>query len=80
MKNIIILLVILSVIGCSSTAKVKMKEQLNEVATAVEILNDKYCAEENEQIRQILITGIRFYFPAYPDDGYCNLMEMLDGK
>ena len=80
MKNIIILLVVLSILGCSSTAKVKMKEQFNEIAHAVEILNDKYCAEENEQMRQILITGIRFYFPAYPDDGYCTLMEMLDGK
>lgn len=57
-----------------------MKEQFNEVAHAVEILNDKYCAEENEQMRQILITGIRFYFPAYPNDGYCNLVEMLDGE
>ena len=80
MKNIIILVVILSIIGCSSTAKIKMKEQINEVAYAVEVLNDKYCAEENEQMRQILITGIRFYFPAYPDDGYCTLMEILDGK
>lgn len=80
MKNIIILVVILSIIGCSSTAKIKMKEQINEVAHAVEVLNNKYCAEENEQMRQILITGIRFYFPAYPDDGYCTLMEILDGK
>ena len=80
MKNIIILLVILSIIGCSSTAKIKMKEQLNEVAHAVEILNDKICAEKNEELRAIIRTGIRFYFPGYPDEGYCNLVEMLDGK
>jgi len=78
MKNIILLLTIISFIGCSTPAKQKLHDNLSEVAHAVEVLNDKYCAETNKGMRNIIQTGVRFYFPAYPDDGYCNLMEMLD--
>jgi hypothetical protein len=79
MKNVIILLIIVLLVGCSTPAKQKMKDNLVEIAHAVEVLNDKYCAETNEDMRQIIQTGIRFYFPAYPKDGYCNLVEMVNG-
>jgi hypothetical protein len=80
MKHIIILLIVTSLLGCSTTAKQKVRDTMADVAHAVEVLNDKYCAETNEEMRNIIQTGIRFYFPAYPDDGYCDLVEILDGK
>jgi hypothetical protein len=79
MKHIIILLIVASLLGCSTTAKQKVRDTMADVTHAVEVLNDKYCAETNVDMRNIIITGIHFYFPAYPNNGYCNLVEIVNG-
>lgn len=48
---------------------------MNEVGDAVKVLNDKYCAEQNEALRGLIIQQIKFYVPIYPAKGYCPFVE-----
>lgn len=65
MKSIIIALSVCAVLaGCT------LEETLTE-------LNDRYCAETNEEKRKILINLIQVKFPEYPEGGLCNIKEVL---
>lgn len=75
MKYIFILLIVLSIVGCSATSKQKLNTMMNEVGDAVKVLNDKYCAEQNEALRGLIIQQIKFYVPIYPAKGYCPFVD-----
>jgi len=74
-KYLFIILIVLSTVACSATSKQKLNTMVTEVGKAVEILNDKYCAETNESMRELIIQQIKFYVPIYPSKGYCPFVE-----
>lgn len=65
MKSIIIALSV-----CAFLTGCILEETLTE-------LNDRYCAETNEEKRKILINLIQVKFPEYPEGGLCNIKEVL---
>lgn len=71
MKYLITILLIIFLTSCSTLEKPKVKEVLADIQHAVEILNEKYCQEKVEPLRQLLIAQIRHYVPFYPEEGYC---------
>jgi len=74
MKYILLILILLTV-GCSSVQKQKLNAVMADVKNAVEVLNDKYCAETNEALRSLIIQQIKFYVPIYPAKGYCPFVD-----
>lgn len=75
MKYILILLIVLTTVACSATSKQKLNTMVHEVGEVVKILNDKYCAETNQVMRDLIIQQIKFYVPIYPVKGYCPFVE-----
>lgn len=73
--RILLIVLLLSVVGCSSVQKQKLNAVMADVKHAVEVLNDKYCAETNEALRGLIIQQIKFYVPIYPAKGYCLFVE-----
>ena len=65
MKKLMVIIVI-----CTFLTGCILEEKLTE-------LNDRYCAETNEEKRKILIKLIQVKFPEYPDGGLCNIEEVL---
>lgn len=63
-KLILYASVILVLSGCL------LEEKLSE-------LNDRYCAETNEEKRKVLIRLIQVKFPEYPEGGLCKIEEIL---
>lgn len=63
MKNTIILgVALLALSGCL------VSDKLHE-------LNAKYCAETNDEKREVLIAVIQAKFPMYPRGGLCKVEE-----
>lgn len=75
LKNSLIVLLVVLLVGCSTAGKQKLKHTLQIINETVEDLNDKYCAEKNDKLREILIDRIQVYVPFYPEEGYCLLVE-----
>lgn len=75
MKKLLIIISLLTLLGCKSE---QAKELLETASREAKILNAKYCAEENAHWREVFITAIRSQIPMYPDGGYCELREIVE--
>lgn len=51
-----------------------------EILQDAKTLNDRYCSEVDEKLRQLLIDKIRKVKPNYPDGGECEVKDKLEDK
>ncbi len=75
MKKTLLIIALLTLIGCKSE---QAKEMLQTASREAKILNAKYCAEENAHWREVFITAIRSQIPLYPDGGYCEIKDIVN--